>query len=231
MPEAKKRLGEMLIESGHIDEIQLNSALAYQRDWGGRLGSILIKKGFISENEILNLMGKQLGIPCISLEEFEKPSDELLNKISVDIAKKYQIFPIRFEGKSLLIATSDPTDLKKLDDIGFTLGVRIKPMLALESVILTAIDVHYEGKTDYGKTLMLDKAKLAEKVSKLMPSEPEFDPGKTASSDNKSTSKGTASKKDLSQKAVIESIIDLLIAKGIFTKDELMAHIKSKSKS
>ena len=66
--------------------------------------------------------------------------------VPLESAKKFGIFPIGFEGKTLLMSMADPTDLKTLDDIGFSLGLRIKPILALESDIMRAIAVYYEGK-------------------------------------------------------------------------------------
>ena len=49
MAAIKKKLGELLIEAGLIDEMQLKSALSYQKEWGGRLGAVLIRKGFVQE--------------------------------------------------------------------------------------------------------------------------------------------------------------------------------------
>lgn len=224
MYKTKKKLGDLLLEAGLIDELQLNSALSYQSEWGERLGSIIIKKGFASEEDVKAIIEKQLGLSCISLKEIEKPSDEVLNMVKGDSAKKYGIFPVRFEGKTLMIATSDPTDLKTLDDISFLLGINVKPLLALESDIISAIETTYEG----GLGLRSDKEKLAVKISRSMPSEIDVESTRTTSADDKAETIGTTSKTGVSQKKVIESIIDLLISKGIFTKKELIDHIKSR---
>ncbi|MBI5639542.1 MAG: hypothetical protein HZA17_03865, partial [Nitrospirae bacterium] len=146
MKKTNKRIGQLLLEAGLIDELQLKSALSYQQEWGGRLGSVIIKKGFVSEKDVVSIIEKQFGISCISLESIDRPADEVLNMVKLDIAKKFGIFPIGLEGKMLLLAVADPTDLKTLDDIRFVLGARIKPLLALESDIMRAIAVHYEGK-------------------------------------------------------------------------------------
>lgn len=227
MDKEKKRLGQMLIEAKLIDEVQLKSALAEQTEWGGRLGSIIIKKGFVSEIDILSVIEKQLGLPCISLENIEKPADGILKLVRVDVAKKFGIFPISLDGKTLSIAMSDPADLKTLDDIGFMLNVRIKPILALESDIKRAIEFHYEGNFSPGSSFRIDKEKLAEKISHTMPSNMEIE--HAAPSPFNSEANATKSpKQDASQKIVIESIVDLLIEKGIFTKAELINRIRSK---
>lgn len=224
MNKQKKKLGELLLEAGLIDENHLKAALSYQEEWGGRLGSILITKGFVSEEDMLAVLEKQLGLKSISLENLEKPSDEVLNMVRVDIAKKFVVFPVRFEGKSLLLATSDPTDLKTLDDLGFLLGFRVKPLLALESDIRRAIDLHYEGGTGIGKTFRLDRKKLKEKISRSMPYQNDLE----IAAEPAAAAKTETTKTVISQKAVIEGVIDLLIEKGVFTKDELINKIKSR---
>ena len=172
-------------------------------------------------------MEKQLGLPCISLENIEKPADEIMKLVRVDVAKKFGIFPVSLEGKNLTIAISDPTDLKTLDDIGFMLNVRIKPILALESDINRAIGLHYEGNFSPGSSFRIDREKLAEKISRTMPSEMEIEQLRHVP-DHSEVDANKAPKQEASQKIVIESIVDLLIEKGIFTKAELINRIRSK---
>ena len=228
MKKSGKKIGELLLERGFIEEFHLNAALSYQSEWGGRLGSILIKKGFISEKDMSRAIGEQFGLSCIKLDEIEKPSDEVLRMVPLEGAKKFGIFPIGLEGKTLLLAMADPTDLKALDDIGFSLGRRIKPILALESDIMRAIAVYYEGKER--SQLAVNKARAAimasreareqeEKVSSEVIESREADMTPPASS-------GPTS--EASQRKVLESLIDLLISKGVITKAELIRQIKSK---
>ena len=147
MKKENKRLGELLLEVGLIDEFQLRTALSEQAEWGGRVGSIMIKKGFVSEKDMLTVIEKQYGLSAISLDSMQRPSDEVLKMVGRDVAKKFGICPVGMEGKTLLVAIADPTDLKTIDDIGFSLGVRVKPLLALESDIMRAIGIYYEGKS------------------------------------------------------------------------------------
>ena len=231
MNNKKKKLGEMLLEAGLIDETQLKSALSYQEEWGGRLGSIIIKRGFVTEQEMISVIEKQLGLSCVSLEEIEKPSQEVLNAVKIDIAKKFCIFPIKSEGKTLLIAVSDPTDLKTLDDIIFQLGVRVKPVLALESDIMRAIGVHYEGKQGPGSTFRLDREKLKEEIIPERPSEESYEIIREIVRETPETEKLSKETEETSHRAVMEGLIDLLVAKGIFTKEELLNYIISKKRS
>ena len=158
----KKRIGEILKEAGLIDEFQLATALGRQKEWGGRLASILINMGFVDEESVASVLEKQLGQKCLSLDNKEI-LPEALNTIKPDIVKKYCIMPIEFDQKTLTIATSDPTDLKTIDELSFILGVRIKPVLALESSIKRAIPRHYAGVIFADSSIyQIDTANLSE---------------------------------------------------------------------
>jgi len=228
----KKKIGELLREAGLIDDLQLNSSLAYQREWGGKLGSILLKKGFVSETEIASIISGQYHMPCVSLAEIERPSDEILKLVKADIAKRFEIFPLGLEGKSLLMAVADPTDLKTLDDISFTLGIRIKPVLALESEISRAIETNYDGKFIQGK-FIIEQAKVPSRMVQAAASGAESliveEKKEREEVSERREPEYARPRSEISQKAVIESVIDLLVAKGVFTKDELMRQIRSKT--
>ncbi len=220
MKKENKKLGELLLEAGLIDEFQLKSALAEQAEWGGKVGSIITRKGFVSEKEMLSVIEKQYGLTAISLDAIEKPSDEVLKMVGADAAKKFGIFPVGFEGKTLLIAIADPTDLKTIDDITFKLGMRIKPLLALESEIVRAIAEYYEGNIA-GESFRMTKEKLAQFDASFSADNIQTEPEKSAAKP----------KTDISQKVVIESLIELLVSKGIITREELIKIIKSRGRS
>lgn len=232
MKKMKKKLGELLLEAGLMDEFQLRSALAYQEGWGGRIGSIIIKKGFVTEKDVLSVIEKQYGLSAVSLDAVGRPPEEILNLVKVDIAKKFGIFPIKLEGgRTLVIAIADPTDLKTLDDVSFLLGVSVKPVLALESDITRAIGVHYEGKV-YGQPPRRIKGEVPgfEKAGEPVFTEEKIGEGLIERSQEAGRTAEAASgeRKDISQKAVIEGLINLLISKGVFTREELLTQIKSK---
>lgn len=222
----KKRLGEMLIDAGVIDEIQLSSALGYQKQWGGHIGSILITMGVVSEKTIASVLEQQTGIKCISLDGMEV-SPDVLNTVKKDTAKKYDIFPLKLAGKTLTIATSDPTDLKTLDDLSFVLGFRVTPLLALESDIKRAIALHYEGKQGYGVVPKADtcKAQLPESAQQAVS---ESADGKTRQTSRTEPAGEVKKEGAASPKTVIEALITLLIEKNVITRDELLKKIRER---
>jgi len=131
----------------------------------------------------------------------------------------------------LVTAVADPTDLKALDDIGFILGVRIKPLLALESDILNAIEVYYEGKARPEK-FVLNIEKMAGNLEAMTPPEagtPSISARPEGVRGDKTPSDAAVKlKAEISQKTVIDGLIELLIAKGVFTREELIRQIRSK---
>lgn len=225
MTPAKKRLGEMLIEAGIIDELQLTAALGQQRQWGGKLGSILIKMGFVTEKSLSFVLEKQLGVKCISIEGMEIPR-KALHAVKLDIAKKYCIMPLDLDKNILSIAIADPTDVKTLDDLSFMLGVRINPVLAFESDIKKAIAQHYEGvayiDTGMGKTYKPTTNSI-EKME-LTGTEPITQPP------SKGPPERPSEKQEITSKVVIEALIALLLEKGIITRQELAKKIDEKIK-
>jgi type IV pilus assembly protein PilB len=220
MKAEKKRLGEMLLEAGLIDEMQLNSALGQQRQWGGKLGSVLIQMGFIDECNAATVLEKQLGVKCVSLENMEIPQ-KALQAVKHEIAKKYCIMPLDLDKNTLSIAIADPTDVKTLDDLSFMLGVRIKPILAFESDIKNAIARHYEGIVHAGKKYKTDLKATIEKMQLINPT----------TSQTMKEPEEPHEKKEITSKAVIEALISILIEKKIITREELLRKLAEKSKS
>src|SRR6516165_5882294 len=141
-----QRLGDLLVKEKIITTEQLNAALKAQRDSGGqtRLGSALVRLGYISDEEVTNFLSRQYGLPAINLQYFEiDPS--VVKLIPEDTAKRYQILPLSRVGAALTIAMVDPTNVFAIDDIKFMTGFNIEPVVASEPAIAEAIEKAYGG--------------------------------------------------------------------------------------
>ena len=145
---ARKRIGELLIKEGAISEAQLQQALLEQKRWGGRLGHVLIEMGFVDEEALASVLSRQLGLPRANLDAWV-PSPEALNKISVDLCEKYEVFPIEvhLERRLLELAMSDPTAPGVLDEISYASGLRVVARVASPTEISRAILLHYHGES------------------------------------------------------------------------------------
>jgi type IV pilus assembly protein PilB len=150
----RKRLGQLLTELGVIDEHQLQSALGHQKQWGGKLGAVLVQKGFCKEADVVGALSKHLGMPAVKLAD-AKIDPRAVKFVSKQIAEKLHVFPYEISGMGrtevVTIAMSDPTDLSAVDQLAFHTGKRIKPILAGDSEIVQAIHAHYGGGEEKAK--------------------------------------------------------------------------------
>ena len=137
------KLGQLLVNNNIIKEEQLEEALELQKKEGGRLGSNLIKLGFLTDETLVEFLSEQYGVPAVSLSN-EDVEDSITKLVPYDIAYKYQIFPVSRSGATLTIAMTDPSNVFAIDDIKFITGYEVKPVIASETAIKEAIAKHYE---------------------------------------------------------------------------------------
>ena len=136
------RIGELLLKEKRITADQLQEALAYQRQNGGKLGANLVKLGFVTDDEITSLLSKQYGVPSIALSQFEiDPS--VIKLVPAETARKYQIIPLSRNGATLTIAMTDPTNVFAMDDVKFMTGYSVEPVVASETAVLATIERYY----------------------------------------------------------------------------------------
>jgi type IV pilus assembly protein PilB len=136
------RIGELLLKEKRITPEQLQEALSYQRQSGGKLGANLVKLGFVKDEEITSLLSKQYGVPSISLNQFEI-DPAVIKLVPAETAHKYQIIPLSRVGATLTIAMTDPTNVFALDDLKFMTGYNVEPVVAWETAVLDAIQKYY----------------------------------------------------------------------------------------
>ena len=136
------RIGELLLKEKRITPEQLQEALNYQRQNGGKLGYNLIKLGYVKDEEITALLSKQYGVPSIALTQFEiDPS--VVKLVPAETALKYQIVPLSRAGATLTIAMTDPTNVFAMDDLKFMTGYNVEPVVASETAVVDAIHKYY----------------------------------------------------------------------------------------
>jgi type IV pilus assembly protein PilB len=136
------RIGELLLKEKRITPEQLQEALNYQRQNGGKLGFNLIKLGYVKDDEITALLSKQYGVPSIALGQFDVDA-AVVKLVPAETAHKYQIIPLSRSGATLTIAMTDPTNVFAMDDIKFMTGYNIEPVVASETAVIDAIQKYY----------------------------------------------------------------------------------------
>src|SRR5437868_10038673 len=143
------RIGELLLKEKRITPEQLQAALNYQRQSGGKLGYNLIKLGYVKDEEITALLSKQYGVPSIALTQFEI-DPAVVKLVPADTAQKYQIIPLSRSGATLTIAMTDPTNVFAMDDLKFMTGYNVEPVVASEIAVLEAVQKYYPAKAGAG---------------------------------------------------------------------------------
>ncbi len=228
-PAQHKKLGELLIEARLINESQLKAALSNQRSYGGRLGSVLVKMGFLKDIDMLKFLSKQLNLQMVDLHKIVV-GQSIIDLIPADVAEKYNILPLAIKvisGKPLLyIAMSDPTNLGAIDTIQFTAGYKIQPVLALDSSLIDFINFYYKGKEVPKQTIDIPVTQRDEELSAELQREETRDiPVET---DPQQQRQETKEDKLL---PFIKALIALLIKKGVFTAEEFKESLTNEYKN
>jgi type IV pilus assembly protein PilB len=136
------RLLELLVKESLLTPDQAQKITGEQRQTGERLGTVLKRLGFLSEEDLLDFLSRKYGIPVINLQRVEV-TEEIIRLVKKDIVQKYQVFPVRKVGNTLTLALSDPTVVLAIDDVQFATGLHVIPVLASDAAIKEAIDKHY----------------------------------------------------------------------------------------
>jgi len=136
------KLGEMLLDAELIDRFQLESGLSFQRNVGGRIGSALVKLGYIAEETILQFLDEQDRFERVELKGMDIPLDVLSVLPAARLIEK-MVIPVRWEAlgrtRSLVVAMTDPTNQTLVDELEFIAGVGIKAVVAAEAEIEAAL--------------------------------------------------------------------------------------------
>jgi hypothetical protein len=166
----RQNLGDMLVAANLIDHVQMQIALAEQKESGKRFGSTLVELKFIDENVLAAFLSKQIDIPCISLLHIDIPK-KVLRKLSRADALACKAIPIRFiDGDKLEVAMVDPTDTENFERLEKAAGMTVSPMIAPESSIETMLDKCYPQDGSDDSTLSIRKRETA----RNMPNDPVF---------------------------------------------------------
>jgi type IV pilus assembly protein PilB len=140
----KDKIAGRLIEANLISQEDLNKAVELQKKDGGSLGLCLVRAGAISDNAYAEFLGKVYNLPVVNIEKIEI-SSECLALIPADVATKFQVLPLRREGRILTVAMSNPSNIFAIDDIKFITGLDVQPVVCGEASIKRAIDANYDS--------------------------------------------------------------------------------------
>jgi len=141
-----EKLGELLIKKNLLTQAQLEAALQAQVIFGGKLGTVLIEMGLITEDILAEILEQLINIPCAKPGQLQNIPDNVIKIISPEQAEKHKVMPVSVIGKKLTLAMADPRNLQSIDEISFRTGYIVMPILALEVRLVFALENYYGVK-------------------------------------------------------------------------------------
>lgn len=153
-------LGRILIKMGKLDRAKVHEALAVQKAKRGPIGQILIDLGYIDDSDLQFALAAQIGMDPVALDQIDI-RDEVIKLVPNQMANTYRIIPVEFDAASntLSVVMSSPDNFQATDDLRKLLGYNVKPMIATEEHITTALARYYpEGSGESINDLINDIA-------------------------------------------------------------------------
>ncbi len=142
MSAAKKNLGELLVRENLINVSALEAAKKEAKAHGGRLGSTLVRMGYMKDRDLAEFLGQQFGVPSIDLEQFEIPEDALAT-LTKETCEKYGVMPVSKSGNILVVAFADPSNMYVRDDLNLITRCKIEVVVASETAIQKSMEKHF----------------------------------------------------------------------------------------
>jgi type IV pilus assembly protein PilB len=136
------RLGELLVAEKVISSEQLQELLRLQRAKGEKLGALLLRRRLLTEDQLTRLLSRQFGIPWATPADLEADI-EVRRLIPAQLARKYDVLPLRRTGDSLELAMTDPTNVYAIDEVAFFTNLKVSPLVASQTAIRQAIQRFY----------------------------------------------------------------------------------------
>lgn len=143
----KEKLGQILVKNKIITEEQLQQALERQRETGMSLGRVLIDMKLVSESALTSILAHQIGLKYIDLANYDVDISAC-SLVDAEVARKYTLIPVGFNGDKLQVAMADPTNVFALDDLRIMTGMEIEPLVATKEDIIAAINRYCRTDAD-----------------------------------------------------------------------------------
>ena len=158
----KKRIGDILIEMGFIDQDQLKMALAETKKTGAMLGDTLLRLDWISEEQLQMAIAVQSGARILDTESVTVDLG-LISTIPKEFVISHKIFPFAKEGETVKAATSNPFDVVARDQLARMTGSQVETYIAPKEWISNAIELYYETALTIDKNVEgITSARLSE---------------------------------------------------------------------
>ena len=235
------KIGDLLVKAGVITDLQLKAALGEQQQWGGKLGDILVRMEFLTEEILVRALSKQTGIPRADLGgEGDKVA---LALVPADVAEEFGLVPVTMkdepQGRAIVVAMSDPMNISVTDHLRSLTGARVDAQLAGASAIRHAISRWYRGEelrgddestsmkivNNSGNSVVTLDPRIAARKSGTAQAAP---PPPADGAPRPSAVDVLRGVEETQRRSVaaLKAMVELLIEKGVFSRDEYLARVR-----
>ncbi len=145
---ATRRLGQILVDLGYLNEDQLWDVLEEQKKSPGEvIGRVAVRMALVTEAQVTEGLAEQWGMPVVNLKE-TNISPKVLELVPQTMAEIYKIMPISLKNNVLTVAMADPQNVRALDDLRNFLGYDVRGAVSNTQDVEEAITRHYSDKED-----------------------------------------------------------------------------------
>lgn len=135
----RANIGQRLLRAGLLTDAQLGRADAMRRQVGGNLGAIIVKLGFLTDEQLTQFLSDQEKLPVVDLSKRVIPKSLVL-RIPRDVLERHHVIPVSLESQTLTLAMADPTDYDAIEEIQFLTNCRVNVVLASQQSIVRALN-------------------------------------------------------------------------------------------
>ncbi len=173
----RDRINDALVKKGLISSEDLQGAIKFQKEKGGKLSDILVNKGLIKKDTLVTILSQELGMPIINITRY-KITPDVLKLIPKKMALRYKILPISKMGNILTIAMIDPLNIFAIDDIKTLTGFNIGPVITTEKDMNDAIEQYYGEDTHQAVEKIIEDIEESKRIEMVEDSGDDFDSSK-----------------------------------------------------
>ncbi len=139
----KKRIGDILIQMGFIDQGQLEMALIESKKTGSMLGDVLLRLDWITDEQLQSAMAVQSGAQILDTSSVTI-DHALISEIPLEFVTNHNVFPFAREDGTIMVATTNPFDVLTKDELSRMTGCRVMMYLAAKEWIANSVELHYK---------------------------------------------------------------------------------------
>ena len=121
----RKRLGELLCERSYLDNVVLERALLQQKTANKKLGQVLLESGHITRKQLNETLAHQAGIATADLDDISILPD-VISLVPAELVSKYSILPMERQNGQLILAMTDPFETQAIEEIRIVTGCSIR---------------------------------------------------------------------------------------------------------